>query len=1083
MKFYIHSKRNITAFIITFVLVFLSFGSNVTASSYTIDEEWKYTSVSFGKDFSEDMIIGGIRFYSPCSVYSVLPSADNGNHSYASDVVSDADSLRTSVGDTDAVSAVKHYCYNRSNGASVSGYLYFDVPGSFTPSDKSLTVEVEFFDNSEGNFVLRYVNSETEGAFGVIKVYGSGSGKWIKQKITLDDACFNKSGSTKLADGKCDFRLERGSFGDMLAVRHVAVYTGEDKTTGRSYKNASVGNTNTQRAYFTARMWSYDSKYLMVYNSSDGYVYRYCISDDSLVALVKTGSTAFYVSPGNYMYYFDRTNKDIRRVHIETLVSEKIADMYPDSYGSPGNIHVNNNDTKLAVQVYEKDDNGNKEEFYRRIPMLDIKTGKWDLSCSYEFEEDYPLLGHVIMNPGYDNLVFFCHEGTTTEIPDRLWVMDFETGKAKNVFVQQDNSLPEGDAVKTGETSGHEEWTADGEHIVFVKYPKPKNVGMNGIVRIDKYGEKREYINDDFEYWHCFPSDDNRFVVADCMMTDSVYNENLNMKCGNCKIVLVDIKTSLSYLLADIPAGDTHPYQPHPCISPNGKLVSFSVRSADDSLNFGVMDVSDITAGARGETFEHYTNEDRGFEISSPAPVSDGSLSLTISGTRKQNNPYLLVGVRRKEGKVSAVSLAKGTISEGEKKAETVSGDEFYIWSGGLRPVKLMPTAPEKLRAVSAYSGSVRLMWFAPANLSDDNISYEVYRDGEFLSEVKDGYFCDTSAVGGCEYVYSVRAVYPGGICSPFTKLKVPVYDITITLNGNMIDGKGMDFVLNDTNPIKDSYTEYAEIGGKACRKSTLQIVDDGVTVKNKTGMFYFVLKESVMRSQSTVTVTVEYYDNGTAPLYFQYNASDGSVAKSVKLAQRTDTNQWLKASVTVNDAMFRKPKELTYSDFRLNGGADTYISSLRVDAEAKAGNAQCSEWIGGESNGLIVSDEAGNVATSGKEGDILLDAEEKLFCAIDDSFMYSDCKRGVTIEIEYCDTQSGNIYLSYGTNDITYEGDKASKTTVLTRTQGSGDYAKSRIFLADCCFVNQQSFGGDFSISTDCPVSIRGIRVIHGSV
>lgn len=1083
MKNSLIQKIRITSVCIVITLIMTAFSvCPVLAGAVGIDEEWKYASISFGEDSSSDLIMGGMRFYSECTVFETTPSDENQNHIYASYSGADSDSMRTFAGGRACIGAPKHFCYNRGGGSSVQGFLYFDLTKSFTTDDASLTVEIEYLDNSTGSFALRYVNGEADGSFGTVNVTGSGTGEWKKEIIRLSDAYFNKSGSTRLADGKCDFRIERGTFGNILYVRHVAVYTGEDEHTGRSYKNASIKGADTQRAYFTARMWSADSRSLMVYNSNDGYVYRFNVADDTFTPIVKTRSTAFYVTPNNYMYYFDRTEKDLKRIHIDTLVIEKIADMYPGSTGTPANIHVNNDDTKLSLQIYETDSDGNAEPYYRRIPMLDIESGKWDLNCTHEFEEEYPLLGHVIMNPEYDNLVFFCHEGTTTEIPDRLWTMDFETGEAKNVFVQQDNSLPEDNIVRTGETSGHEEWASDGEHLAFVKYPRPYNVGMNGIVRIDKYGEQREYINDDYEYWHCFPSDDNRFVVADCMMTNGAYCDELSMNVGNCKIALTDIKTSRSHLLADIPAGGTHPYQPHPCISPDGKLVCFSLRASDNNLNFGIMDVSDIADGTMTETFEAYTNEHRGFEISDPV-VADGAISITLTGTRKTDNEYMVFGVTEENGIIKNISLEKGNISAGEKKSLTVPGDKYYIWSEGLRPVRLIPGAPEKLRFTAMFAGNVRLMWFPPANLNDDNITYEVYRNGEYLDTVSDGYYCDAAAVNGAGYTYSVRAVYPGGTVSPFSEVYGKVCNPYIELKGNKTEGYGLDFVLNNSNTAPDSYTEYAEIGGRECRKSTLQVVDNGTTVKNKTGMFYFAMKDDTLRWGNEFTITAEYFDNGTAPIYLQYSATDGSVAKSVLLANRTNSNKWCSATVAIDDAAFERLRELTYSDFRINGGADTYIYSVNVVSGRKGPVSQCSEWKNGEEKGMTLCFEDGNsVLFDAAQGYAELGSGEKLLCGIDDSFMYADCRRGVTLELEYIDSGAGNIYLCHGTNDVTHTGDKASKTVRIAQLTDSGAVSKKEFFFVDGYFRNLQGHGADFNISSDYGLKIRSIKIRHGA-
>ena len=56
----------------------------------------------------------------------------------------------------------------------------------------------------------------------------------------------------------------------------------------------------------------------------------------------------------------------------------------------------------------------------------------------------------------------------------------------------------------------------------FVKYTRLNRKGQPGIVRVSKDGSWRTYVNDDYLYWHCYPSVDKQWVAADTQIAQSV---------------------------------------------------------------------------------------------------------------------------------------------------------------------------------------------------------------------------------------------------------------------------------------------------------------------------------------------------------------------------------------------------------------------------------------------------------------------------------------------------------------------------------------------------------------------------------
>ena len=103
---------------------------------------------------------------------------------------------------------------------------------------------------------------------------------------------------------------------------------------------------------------------------------------------------------------------------------------------------------------------------------------------------------------------------------------------------------------------------------------------LRGLVRSDKDGTGREYINSDYKYWHCYPSGDDKWIVADT---------------ASGQIVLVGADTGKSEYLAKFTMTSwAHPYQPHPVISINSSSVCWQMLY-NGVLGCAWQDVSDIT--------------------------------------------------------------------------------------------------------------------------------------------------------------------------------------------------------------------------------------------------------------------------------------------------------------------------------------------------------------------------------------------------------------------------------------------------------------------------------------------------------
>ena len=103
-------------------------------------------------------------------------------------------------------------------------------------------------------------------------------------------------------------------------------------------------------------------------------------------------------------------------------------------------------------------------------------------------------------------------------------------------------------------------------------------------------GKHKEYLNDEYQYWHCAASPANdRFIVADT-------NNNGD---GTVEIVLIDRYTGEATLLCKPRLGYwQHPGHAHPSFSQDGKKISFAMKTPNDVIGTGWMDISDLIDNA-----------------------------------------------------------------------------------------------------------------------------------------------------------------------------------------------------------------------------------------------------------------------------------------------------------------------------------------------------------------------------------------------------------------------------------------------------------------------------------------------------
>lgn len=352
--------------------------------------------------------------------------------------------------------------------------------------------------------------------------------------------------------------------------------------TGNKYRYINLDNSDIEPPYVNKQMFNYDGTKFVFRHHKTKSIYEYDIVNET-VRYISRAADAFYVSPKNILYYV--TENYIWAMDWNTYEKRKVCKTPITNY--------------LLVSTDEKYASGRSGiQSGSQTGRQNLTTGEveWVKHDFYSVNPNSMGIGHTNVNPGYPHLLFFCHEGTTTVIPDRLWMHNYETNETYNFFVQ----AGEPGSFVTGECSGHEVWSMTGDYMYWVKYYQPQqNLGQSGFMRMDKDGKEREYINGDYSIWHCYPSGDDNWVVGD------INNDTVGKaaEVGAVKVAIANCNTYESWPIAwfRLHSG-SHPYQPHPHFNYGSNMIEWQMVDENNVLGVAWMDVSELTKDPRKNT-------------------------------------------------------------------------------------------------------------------------------------------------------------------------------------------------------------------------------------------------------------------------------------------------------------------------------------------------------------------------------------------------------------------------------------------------------------------------------------------------
>lgn len=382
--------------------------------------------------------------------------------------------------------------------------------------------------------------------------------------------------------------------------KNLPYQTISENATGQTYHYMNIMGIPTLRTYVTAQSWNADAT---------GFI---CGFD--------TGELFFYNIETQMLHYIDKCYHMTDRLNAVMGTDDYI--YYPkiDSEGYCGIYRVNSKEIPAKPEFVGR----RRDKYTFTTPHItnDCKYLSVDLDVPglgtcvsrYSIEEDewidyhmvFPYsdsLTHVLINPGYPDLICFSHELSTVNayhMLDRMWQIDLSTGKeAENVYKQgvQANGM-----VMQG--ASHELWSNTGEYVYYINIEmgNGNNVGLSpSSVRYNKDGTHRQYFYDhtasDHQDKHLFPSGDDRFIVADGDYITLISQETHE----RFPISIVEWHGRLN-----------HPYHAHPVVARNKYIVNWAAMDKNYVLGIKWFDFTELAkTQAEGGRYEAGENLER----------------------------------------------------------------------------------------------------------------------------------------------------------------------------------------------------------------------------------------------------------------------------------------------------------------------------------------------------------------------------------------------------------------------------------------------------------------------------------------
>ena len=337
------------------------------------------------------------------------------------------------------------------------------------------------------------------------------------------------------------------------------------------------GGYHYNLGYYSINRWVDDERIVLA-RSKEMYEWKGAelvlvdLKNETETVIINDNNSGECLVYGDLVYYM----RGLDLVCYSISTGEKKVVMVGAEHGADENIrpafpHITTDGRYVSLQNFPKD---------RQVThawVVDTLTGAVETFTIPPFAPPFWVISHVMVSPTDKDKVFFCHEGTTFYISNRLWL--WEKGKASRVLVKQRlNELG-----NLGDCCGHECWCPDGKGLYYVKYScSPSKPSGICYVSLDGEMTAPDLRYSKYPYWHVCVSPDGKLLASDSQE-------------GLSGVNVINIETGEEKQYLHTGPDRTHPTHPHPCFSPSSTRLSFSdYREVDGKaqmLGVGIIDL------------------------------------------------------------------------------------------------------------------------------------------------------------------------------------------------------------------------------------------------------------------------------------------------------------------------------------------------------------------------------------------------------------------------------------------------------------------------------------------------------------
>ena len=337
-------------------------------------------------------------------------------------------------------------------------------------------------------------------------------------------------------------------------------FTYTDSETGYTITQYTAGEIRNAKLYFTTENFAEDDQsfFFRRYLCNDGApvsgLFRCDVESGEYYKVLDSRYKGFAMSrEGNYgvvtdesrIYRFDLANEKLTEIGVFPEVEKGEAGV-----GGMVTGHLTISKNGLVVYSYHQ-----RNKIFALV-VLDPRTGKSETVHRSDYH-----LGHTQVCPGDDNTIFYIHE-TGGDALQRMWMFDIARGVTRPYYVEQEDDW-----------ITHEVWTADGESMLFMKYPHSIMIGSK-----DGYNFKPITYTEQ-QFLHPGITRDERLVCA-----DRVVFTKENQQGYAPGVWLIDPATGAQRELARTGYCKTGEDHPHPSFNRTGNRLYFSKPDAETGI-------------------------------------------------------------------------------------------------------------------------------------------------------------------------------------------------------------------------------------------------------------------------------------------------------------------------------------------------------------------------------------------------------------------------------------------------------------------------------------------------------------------